>query len=155
MLYTYVDSHVEYKWWSFWEVIIQNRRCQNQENGVKLGVRNLIHVDERQWCWINTGYTEHWSTWRSHWVHRSSGNWQADSRNGWLSQNIIFIYHLEVCPGWEQVCWSVSSEWLINLCLKLNRTHFSVMFSFVFWVFFYCDKSFLWLHLDCFLILSF
>ena len=82
---------------------------------------------------------------------RSTGNSKVDSKNEWLSLNIIFIHGLEVCLGWKQS--KVFSHQLMFKTI-INRTHFSVMFSFFFF-FFHSAESFLCLHLDCFLFLFF
>ena len=67
---------------------------------------------------------------------RSTGNSKVDSKNEWLSLNIIFIHGLEVCLGWKQS--KVFSHQLMFKTI-INRTHFSVMFSFVF--FFHSAES--------------
>ena len=138
---------MEYKRWSFLEAN-QSGSYQNQGKGAKLWTIKLVHMDVIAMrlgkCWV------YWAVnnWGSQSVGRSTGNSKVDSKNEWLSLNIIFIHGLEVCLGWKQS--KVFSHQLMFKTI-INRTHFSVMFSF----FFHSAESFLCLHLDCFLFLFF
>ena len=62
---------------------------------------------------------------------RCAGNSKVDFKNEWLSLNIVFIHGLEVCLGWKQ-----SKVFSHQLTFKtiINRTHFSVIFRFFFFI---------------------